>query len=258
MIKRNCILLIAALMTAMPGCASRTDIIAPGDRLEVKFGADGSGSFYGVSQLSVLDTNGTIPIGDCAHVRLEGMSPLEATNAIREAAYVANGKTNKIRDVSVRKIAQVPAPLSLAVRRSGESNVVFRLTNNTTNSFRLPSDGYAFGDSYTPTNLNPAYSIVRRPEANIGLFLTCDWHYVGTNWFFASPQKWKHRLKIRTLRPGDHLDIIRSLGPFASPVLTDTNGIIYFNFQIPQDWAETYGLWEGSLCVTNLTERAGR
>jgi hypothetical protein len=57
--------------------------------------------------------------------------------------------------------------VALIVFPSGTSSVVFRLTNDTTNTIRLPSAGYVSLDSYICINKNPAYAISHRPEIDV-------------------------------------------------------------------------------------------
>src|SRR3989442_5323 len=196
-------LLFITVWIPLIGFASDSGLIVPGDRLEVKWW----GPSYSATELSVVQTNGTVLLGDCTYARLQGKSRPEAVKAICGLLYVSNGKTNIIQGASVRKIAQIPAPLGFSVFQSGNSNVVFRLINTTTNSVRLPSAGYALSDFYIPVNTNPAYAVVRKPETDVGLWLTRNWRYVGNDWMTASHQEWQDRLRIRTLQPGDHLDI---------------------------------------------------
>lgn len=242
-------LLFAALAVAMASCARDSDLIEPGNRLKVRF----SGPGYSVSQLSVVESNGTILLGNSAPVRVQGLSTNEASKALCASLCVLDGKTNAVRDASVQKIAPLPTPLALSVFQSDGSNLIFRLTNLTTNSFRLPSTGYVPSDSYAPINTNPSYARFDKPEVHIGLWLTRDWRHVGHDWMMASLEAWKERLRIRILNPGEHLDVSRSIGPFADDITGNT--VIRFNFQISQEWAESCGLWEGNISVTGLAKQ---
>jgi hypothetical protein len=38
----------------------------------------------------------------------------------------------------------------------------------------------------------------------------------------------------------------------------NTNAIVTFRFDIPKDWADRYGLFPCSLCVTGFSERIKR
>src|SRR5436190_7706672 len=134
-------------------------------------------------------------------------------------------------------------PLILTVERSGASNLLFRIKNTSTDSVRLPSDGYAMSGYFFPVNTNPAFSIIERPIVSHGLWLTHDWRYVGTNWFWASSNDWRQHLQIRTLKPGATLEITRRWDWPPSLLQTNTNAIVSFSFQIPQDWADDYGLF---------------
>jgi hypothetical protein len=209
------------------------------------------GPGYGATQLSTVDSNGLIVLGESTHVHLQGLSTNAAARALRAASYICNGKTNPVQEARVRKIAPLPHPLALTVFRSNGSNLVFRLTNATSNSFRLPSAGYALSDMYIPINTNPAYAVFDKPEAEIGLWLTRDWRHVGIDWMKASSEAWKERLRIRELKPGEQLDVARSLGPFEREITTNT--VLRFDFQISREWAEEYGLWEGNISATGLT-----
>lgn len=131
----------------------------------------------------------------------------------------------------------------------GNQNVVFRLKNISTYYVSLPSAGYALSDDFSPVNTDPAYAIRHTPEADVGLWLTRDWHYVGTNWEMASSKDWQDRLKIKVLNPGDTLDVVRS---FEWADGLNTNTLVHFRFQIPEDWAKEYGLWQGDLSVTGF------
>ena len=145
--------------------------------------------------------------------------------------------------------------LSLTVEPIGASNVLFRVKNTSTDSLRLPSAGYALSGYFFPANTNPAYSIIERPIVSSGLWLTADWRYVGTNWFLASREDWRRHLQIRTLKPGETLEVTRRWDWEPSLLRTNTNAILQFCFQIPKDWADDYGLFHCSLCVTGFTER---
>jgi hypothetical protein len=151
-------------------------------------------------------------------------------------------------DVEEDDAWEAPHFLALKVSRIGKSNVVFRLKNISTEYVSLPSAGYALSGLYFPLNTNPAYAMYHTPEAVVGLWLTRDWHYVGTNWMWASSQAWQDRLKIKVLNPGDTLDVVRSFDWGDAP----TNTLVRFRFQIPEDWAKEYGLWQGSLSVTGF------
>ncbi len=192
-------------------------------------------------------------IGESSHVRVGGLSTSEAANAICKVPYFDDKNPKVIQGAKVRKINAVPEALILTVLRIDESNVVFRLTNPTSRSVRLPSAGYARSDLLIPVNTNPAYAIFHGPELDVGLFLTADWRYVGTNWFFASRKQWEEHLSIEVLKPGNHLDLTREIGAWPATTLTDTNLILRFNFQIAQDWAERYKIWEGNLSATGFT-----
>lgn len=246
------LLLASAATVASLSLAAGVSSIAPGDRLKVVVWGPG----YSASQLSVVDSNGMIRLGERTAVRLRGLSTNAAAKALCASLYISDGKTNPVREASVRKIAPLPLPLGLAVLRSDTSNLVFRLTNVTSNSVRLPSAGYVPSDMYIPINTNPAYARFERPEAEIGLWLTRDWRHVGLDWMRASPEAWRDRLRIQELKPGDQLDVTRSLGPFAEEITTNT--VLRFNFQISQEWAEQYGLWEGNISVTGLTKEPAR
>jgi hypothetical protein len=243
-------LLVAIVAVAMAGFAGSSGLIEPGNKLEVRF----SGPGYSVLQLSVVESNGVIHLGDSTFVPVQGMSTNEASIALCESLYISEGKTNLIRSASVRKIAPLPFSvfqsngLALSVFRSDGSNLVFRLTNTPSNSFRLPSTGYVTSASYMSVNTNPAFALFDKPEAHIGLWLTRNWRYVGSNWMWASQEAWKDRLKIQTLDPGEHLDVNH---PFAEDITSNT--VFRFNFQISHEWAE-YGLWEGNFSVTGLTK----
>jgi hypothetical protein len=65
---------------------------------------------------------------------------------------------------------------------------------------------------------------------------------------WASHEAWEERLKIKTVAPGEHLDVSR---PFAEDITGYT--VYHFNFQISQEWADRYGLWEGNISVTGFT-----
>jgi hypothetical protein len=147
-------------------------------------------------------------------------------------------------------------PLVLTVERSGASNLLFRIKNTSTGFVRLPSDGYAPSGYFIPANTNPAYSIIERPVVSHGFWLTTNWRYVGTNWFWASREDWRRHLQIRTLKPGDTLEITRPWDWPPSLLQTNTNAILSFSLQIPQDWADDYGLFRCSLSVTGFTDRA--
>lgn len=246
-------LLVATVIVAIAGCASKPALIQPGDRLEVRFGGPGSKVLgYSVTQLSLVDSNGVIRIGDCTAVRVQGMSTKEASKALCESLYVSKGEANLVQRASVRKIAPRPVPLALSVFQSEGSTLVFRLTNTTSNSFRLPSTGYVLSDFYTPANTDPAYARFDKPEVHIGLWLTRDWRHVGQDWMWASDEAWKERLKIQVLGPGEHLDVNRPFSAFAGDITSNT--VFRFNFQISQEWAERYGLWEGNISVTGFTK----
>jgi len=244
--------LVSVVALAALSLAATTSLIEPGDRLKVVVWGPG----YSASLLSVVDSNGTILLGESTSVSLRGLSTNAAATALRASFYVFNGKTNPVHEASVRKIPLLPVPLPLAVFRGDSSNLVFQLTNVTSNSFRLPSAGYVGSDMYTPINTNPAYARFDKPEVTIGLWLTRDWRHVGLDWMRASSDAWKERLKIRDLRPGEHLDVGRSLSAFEREITTNT--ILRFNFQISQEWAERYGLWEGSISATGLSKEPAR
>ena len=94
-------LLVAAVAVAMAGFAGSSELIEPGNRLEVRFGGSGSKILgYSVSQLSVVDSNGVIRIGDSTFVRVQGMSTNEASKALCESLYVSEGETNPVRNAS--------------------------------------------------------------------------------------------------------------------------------------------------------------
>jgi hypothetical protein len=145
------------------------------------------------------------------------------------------------------------APLVLTVERSGTSNLLFCIKNSSTNSVHLRSDGHALSGVFIPVNTNPAYAIIKQPTVSQNLWLTYDWRFVGTNWFWASREDWRRHLQIRTLKPGETLNVTNRWvwGPE-----TDTNMSPTFTFQIPQDWANHYGLFGCSLCVTGFVEQA--
>jgi hypothetical protein len=103
-----------------------------------------------------------------------------------------------------------------------------------------------------PVNTDPAYALIDKPEAHIGVWLTRDWRHVGSDWMWASQEAWKERLKIQTLGPGEHLDVSRPFSPFTENSLSNT--VYHFNFQISHEWAENYGLWEGNFSVTGFTK----
>ena len=146
-------------------------------------------------------------------------------------------------------------PLLLTVERSGASNLLFCVKNTGSKDIRLPSDGYAHSDYYLPVNTNPAFSIIERPVAGYGLWLTSNWRYVGTNWLLASHKDWRRHLRVRTLKPGDTLAVTRPWDLDSSWLQSNTNAILLFSFEIPQSWADEYGLFSCSLSVTGLTER---
>ena len=138
----------------------------------------------------------------------------------------------------------------LTVERSGETDVLFHIKNSSTNSVRLPSAGYAISGYLIPLNTNH----IECPIISCGLWLTADWRYVGTNWWWASREDWQRRLQIRTLKPGETLEVTRRWDWEAS-LLTNTNAIVTFCFDIPKDWADSFGLFPCSLCVTGFCER---
>lgn len=245
--RASLILLVHMVLIGVNSSADDSGRIEPGDRLELRF----SGPGYGASQLSVVETNGAISLGESGPIQVQGLSTNQASQVLCASLYVFEGKTNSVTNASVRRIASLPIPLQLSVSRGDGSNVVFRLTNPTTNVFRLPSDGYAFWDSFTPINTNPAYALIDKPEVHMGLWLTHDWRYVGQDWLLASKEAWEQRLKIQNLNPGGYLDITRSIS-FRDEITTNT--VLRFSFAIPQEWAERYGLWEGDISVTGLSE----
>jgi len=153
------------------------------------------------------------------------------------------------------RIALAGEPLLLTVEHRDASNVLFRVKNTSTNSLRLPSAGYALSGHFFPANTNPAYSIIERPIISCGLWLTADWRHVGTNWFWASREDWRRHLQIRTLKSGETLEVARHWNWEQSFLRTNSNAIVRFCFQIPKDWADDYGLFHCSLCVTGFTER---
>lgn len=146
-------------------------------------------------------------------------------------------------------------PLVLTVERSGASNSLFRVKNTGTNDVRLPSDGYAFSGYFFPANTNPAFAIIERPIVGHAVWLTHDWRYVGTNWFWASSNDWRRHLQIRTLKPGDTVEIPRRWDWPPSLLQTNTNVILQFSFEIPKDWADEYELFQCRLSVTGFAER---
>jgi hypothetical protein len=250
-------LFLASFAIVQASFTLASDLIEPGDRLEIRY----AGTNYSGGQISVVTSNGTIRIepvresmqgafrfAQTMPVRVQGLSTTEAADALRASVE----KNDPLQKASIRKIAPVPAPLTLSVFQKDETNLIFRITNLTTNSFRIPSDGYAQSDYFMPVNINPAYARVDKPELHTGLWLTRYWHYVGVEWMEASHDAWEHRLKIRVLKPGEHIDISRALNPFATEASSNT--VFRFSFQIPQEWAENYGLWEGSLSVTGLSK----
>ena len=146
-------------------------------------------------------------------------------------------------------------PLLLSVERMGAANSLFRVKNTGTNDVRLPSDGYAFSGYFFPANTNPAFATIERPIVEHGVWLTHDWRYIGTNRMLFSREDWRRHLQIRTLKPGDTLEISRPWDWPPSLLQTNTNAILQFSFEIPKDWADEYGLFRCSLSVTGFTDR---
>src|SRR5262245_50281575 len=127
------LLLFTVSAAGLLGFRADYDRIVPGDRLEVKFW----GPNLGGTELRVVQSNGTIRLGDSTLLHVQGKTTDEAGRSLSAALYVSTGRTNAIRGGSVRKIAPIPDPIAMSVSQLDDSNVVFRLTNVTTNSIRL-------------------------------------------------------------------------------------------------------------------------
>ncbi len=262
------LLLVATIL------ATDTNRIFPGDRLEIRFAAGKSNSLdtstFG-TLISIVQSNGTVLLGESTHIKLQGLTMSEATNAIRGALYITwwpdreqkTGtarstlilNTNVITSSDIRKIKQVPPPLALSVYQKDASNYIYRLTNNTTNSYRIPSAGYALGGFYIGANTNPAYAYIEKSSIQTGLWLTYDWRYVGSDWMWASREMWEERLQIKSLKPDETIEISRPITDWSGWQKKDEKPALVFTFEVPQDWSERYDLWEGSLCVTGLTAK---
>lgn len=243
------ILPIVAVLLEPTVFAGELNTIDLGDRLVIKLHSAKAGG----SGVWVIESDGTIQFGGSARVQVRGLSTDDAAAALRNVVYVVNGDKLLVQDASVRKIGPLPPPLRLSVFQENRSNVVFRLMNSTTNTFRLPSDGYGQGGYELPINTNPAYALVTQPEVGISLFVTRDWRYIGPKWMSTSRDAWGRHLRIRALNPGDHLDL-RAISCVSTLMKPYTNLQFRFEFSIPQEFAEEYDLWEGSISVTRTAK----
>jgi hypothetical protein len=141
------------------------------------------------------------------------------------------------------------ADLSLNVFLDGNSNVVFRVINFSTNTIRLPSAGYTPLAEYMPINTNPAYAIVRQLTVTAGIWLS-DAIEFGTNGRYPSPVGvWLNSLKIKTLKPGETLNLVCDPGPWKDLKLTSTRVMARFEFNIPREYGRRFRLWSGDLSV---------
>lgn len=72
---------------------------------------------------------------------------------------------------------------------------------------------------------------------------------------WSSREDWRRHLQICILKPSDTPEIPRRWDWPSSLLQTNTNVVLQFSFEIPQDWADDYGLFRCSLSVTGFTER---
>ena len=152
--------------------------------------------------------------------------------------------------------ALAPSPFSLQVYQPDSSNLLFVVSNASNASIRVPTSSYAISSEYEyePVSTNDSGHI---KAVYIGLWLTDDWRYMGTNWFMhMSKQDRLARLAPTNVKPGESISIPRQLSPPEAEILSSGKATMYFNFQISPESARDYGLSSGYAQATNVSGRS--
>ena len=145
--------------------------------------------------------------------------------------------------------APVPSPFSVQVFQPDASNVVFVVSNTSTGSIWLPTNNYADFGFYEPVTTN---DWVHYRTAHIGLWLTDDWRYMGTNWWFMSTEECLAQLAPTQIKTGQSISVRRRLSPLESRILSSGAATTRFTLQVSPESAGRYGLSSGEAATTNV------
>ena len=144
------------------------------------------------------------------------------------------------------------SPFSIQVYQVDASNLVFVVSNTSSASIRLPTSHYAIRGVYFPSSTNDSHW----EAACIGLWLTDDWRFMGTNWYFNTPLKEKLALLAPTeIKPGHSISVVRHLLSGEADILSSGMAATNFTFQVFPESAVRYGLSSGEAETTNLIRR---
>jgi hypothetical protein len=159
-------------------------------------------------------------------------------------------------------------PFSLQVYQVDPSNLVFVVSNISSTPISLPQSNYAISGSYTPATNNfsageAAWELATNDEstfcatnftgAEIGLWLTDDWRYMGGDWFLNMSMKEKlARLAPTKIKPKDSILVRRKINAFENELLSSPKVAKKFNFNISLEAARKYGLTAGNATTTNF------
>ena len=150
--------------------------------------------------------------------------------------------------------APAPSPFGIQVYQSDPSNLLFIVSNTSSASIRVPTGSYAISGIYEPVSTND-WSHYK--ALHLGLFLTDDWRYMGTNWFFhMSKQDRLARLAPIDVKPGNSISLPRQLSRFETDILSSGKVTTTFGFQISPDSARNYGLSSGEARTAKLSVRS--
>jgi hypothetical protein len=142
------------------------------------------------------------------------------------------------------------SPFSIQVYQADASNVVFVVSNTSSASIRLPTSSYAICGVYLPSSTN---HWAHWKAAMVGLWLTDDWRYMGTNWFMNTPMRERLALLASTeIKPGHSISVVRKLDSFEADILSTRKVPTTFTFQVSRASAGLYGLSSGDAETTNL------
>jgi len=145
--------------------------------------------------------------------------------------------------------APAPSPFSMQVYQPDPSNLVFIVSNTSGAPIRVPTSSYAISGMYEPVSAND-WSHYK--AAHVGLWLTDDWRYMGTNWFMhMSKQDRLARLAPTDGKPGKSISIPRRLSPLEAEILSSGHASTTFTFQISPESARGYGLSSGYAQTAN-------
>jgi hypothetical protein len=90
-------------------------------------------------------------------------------------------------------------------------------------------------------------------RAEIGLWLTDDWRYMGGDWFLNMSMKEKlARLAPTKIKPKDSILVRRKISEFENELLSSPKVTKRFTFNISLEAARKYGLTAGDADTTNF------